>query len=114
MSDILCRKCREPWEVYYLRNEAGYDWPGPGAPDSVTLAFEAWEDAQYSDGPDEPHDLARNAHDAVYRAVASGLGCPSCWADPSRILSGEEAEEAALAGLYSLFDGTDDDPAEFL
>lgn len=109
MSDAICRQCGEPWDVYGLRHDEPHEGPSVGMPEDVADAVIRFVRAV--DTGREPKTVDR---DAVYTAVLSGRGCPACWDDPSRILTGEAADRVHSESLFALFDCTDDDPAAFL
>ena len=116
MADILCAHCSEPWDVYGLRHEGvGYlddsqaEVLRPLGAEVVAAFRSFWTTV---DVPNEAESAryAGTVNTALYRAVLSGRGCPSCgFAHP-----GTGAHRAAqLAAL--VFDGvTDDDPLEFI
>lgn len=122
MSDAICGRCQEPWELYYLAHEAMYEFPGEHAPEPIKAAHEALtkaDDEWYQETGGESR--SRPSHydlggKLLQMTVLKGEGCPACWDDPSRVVAGEHAEEAALDALrHNLFDSTwDGDPAELL
>lgn len=134
MADIPCSRCREPWEVDYLKGEAPHEAVNApscseadqsglkvGWPDDVIEACLAEvEKAEMLDRTDPLPDRygQRRYHspwtDVILRAIARGRGCPSCWEDPSRIIEddGEGREETMRAVVYDAVD--DGDPAELL
>ena len=120
MSDAICLKCHEPWDLYYLGHEALWEDPGAHAPQRFKEAHDALLAAD-----DEHHhalvhglSLPSGRHyaiggEALTKAVLSGEGCPACWWDPARAHAREEISEDAL--LHNLFaSGWDGDPAELL
>lgn len=118
MSDAICRKCSEPWELFYLAHEAMWDFPGADAPkDILDLHHKLMQDDEdafnlsESFKPDVYNDYGGQR---LQHAVLRGEGCPSCWADPSRRHSGDVGEELSIQALeHNLFDsGWDGDPAE--
>ena len=115
MSDAICRKCQEPWELYYLAHEGLWDYPGAHAPADIREAHEnlMLADAVFEEqGESIPsgHHYA-NGGERLQKAVMMGEGCPSCWWDSSRATNDEDASIEALR--HNLFDsGWDGDPAE--
>ena len=118
MSDLICRKCSEPWDLYYLGHEALWDHPGDAAPAPFVEAHEALllaEDRHYSEhGLSLPGDHHfKHGGEALVKAILVGAGCPSCWYDPSRATNSLADSEEALR--HNLFDsGWDGDPAGLL
>ncbi|MCA1781932.1 MAG: hypothetical protein ABR616_18790 [Dermatophilaceae bacterium] len=119
MSDAICRKCQEPWELFYLAHEALWDHPGRHAPKDIIEAHEAIlaaDDAAWAANSGDPGVSAKIDHykmggERLQKAVLSGEGCPSCWSNPERATADEDASVEALR--HNLFDsGWDGDPAE--
>jgi hypothetical protein len=123
MSDAICRKCGEPWELYYLAHEGLYDFPGQHAPermknlhDDLVAADDAWHDRKDLENPDaldpRPSHYELGGKE-LQHAVMRGEGCPACWEDPSRATMDEDESLDALR--HNLFDSNwDGDPAELL
>lgn len=76
MSDVTCAHCGEPWDVYGLRHESmGYiEQPEEAPTRAAGENWQAW--ALYDDD-----DAGKLVCNAIYRAVLSGRGCPSCGFD---------------------------------
>ena len=114
MSDIICRKCSEPWEQYYLAHEGLFDDPGSEAPAYLQEAHEAInqaDDDHYHSRRDTPPEHYKMGGELLVKAVLKGEGCPSCWYDPSRATNDEDTQLDALR--HNLFDSAwDGDPAE--
>ena len=117
MSDAICTKCQEPWELYYLAHDALWEYPGDGAPrvfkdaheEILRLDDEAWRNNDRSASAKPDH--YKLGGKALQVAVMRGEGCPACWDDPSRVITDEDAQLDALR--HNLFDSAwDGDPAE--
>lgn len=118
MADVICRKCSEPWDQYYLSHEGLWDHPGEFAPAEFIAAHEAlldadeewWEEHGFSLPPNHHYE---NGGWDLLRAIVKGVGCPACWGDPSRVSNSPAQEEEALK--HNLFDsGYEGDPMEML
>lgn len=118
MSDAICLKCQEPWELHYLAHEAMWDFPGAHAPkDILDLHHKLMKDDEDAFNMSEdfsPSVYAEYGGERLQKAVLSGEGCPSCWGNPERVSTGDVGEAAATEALrHNLFDsGWDGDPAE--
>ena len=120
MGDAICRKCGEPWELYYLRHEALWDYPGDDAPEDIHdyhARLVSEDERLYEESgrhPDAPSAKIPSLWGERFQtAVLRGEGCPACWEDPSRVHDNEDASIDALR--HNLFDSTwDGDPAELL
>lgn len=116
MSDILCKKCAEPWEIFYVNHEALWDDPGHAAPEHLQEAhraiLDADEEAYRINGASLPSDYHyKHGGEALAKSILRGEGCPSCWHDPSRATVTEEGQLEVLR--HNLFDSAwDGDPAE--
>lgn len=115
MSDAICRKCNEPWEMYYLAHEGLYDHPGDAAPNylkelhhQLVKADDKWYDEGEVGTRPRHYDLGGKQ---LQRAVLIGEGCPACWENPEHATNTEEDSIAALR--HNLFDSAfDGDPAD--
>ena len=120
MGDAICRQCGEPWELYYLRHEALWDFPGQNAPADIQQHHAelvgADEEAYVASGkhPDYPRvKVPAEWGERIQTAVMRGEGCPACWDNPEAENLSEEESLDALR--HNLFDSTwDGDPAELL
>jgi hypothetical protein len=109
MSDAICQKCQEPWDLYYLAHEGLLEYPGTAAPADLLEAHESLLDA--FDAAHGAVDHYKLGGERLQKAVLRGEGCPSCWTDPKRAIASEDEQMEALA--HNLFDsGWDGDPAE--
>lgn len=115
MSDALCKKCGEPWEIFYLTHEALWDHPGMHAPEHLIEAHHQLlvaDDDAYAEGKSVPSDYhVKHGGEALTKSVMKGEGCLSCWHDPSRQRLNEDQQLEVLR--HNLFDSNwDGDPAE--
>jgi len=115
MSDAICLKCQEPWELHYLAHEAMWDFPGAHAPKFVLdlhhKLLKDDEDAFNMSEDFDPHVFKDYGGDLLQKAVLKGEGCPACWDDRTRVVTDEDQKMEALR--HNLFDsGWDGDPAE--
>ena len=115
MSDAICGKCQEPWELFYLAHEAMWDFPGKHAPKYILDLHHKLvgddEDAFNMSEDFDPHVFKDYGGQLLQVAVLKGEGCPACWGDRTRVTSDEDAQVEALR--HNLFDsGWDGDPAE--
>lgn len=118
MGDAICRQCGEPWELYYLRHEALWDFPGEHAPADLRehhAELIGEDERLYEESgrhPDAPSATIPAAWGQRFEAaVLRGEGCPACWDNPDRAHGDEDASVEALR--HNLFDSNwDGDPAE--
>ena len=115
MSDAICLKCQEPWELFYLAHEAMWDPPGNEAPADLKELHEKLlkddEDAFNMSEDFSPQVFKDYGGERLQKAVLAGEGCPSCWHAPERVTADEDQKMESLR--HNLFDsGWDGDPAE--